>query len=111
MRYFLLPKLCEVFASLTTSRFSIPDPEPAVLVVTQVRSRGSSRARCPSCSRTWARCSAGLVHVERGADAVAGAVPVVQPRLPHRCLPREGIRDESAGVLGENSRGESDVAL
>jgi hypothetical protein len=49
-----------------------------------------------------------LVHREERADPVAGAVRVVEPRLPQE-LPRERVELRARGALREGLHGERDV--
>ncbi len=49
-----------------------------------------------------------LVHAQVVPDAVAGAVPVVEPRLPER-LPREHLEALAGGAGRELRRGDRDV--
>ena len=50
------------------------------------------------------------MHVEVGADAVAGAVAVVEAVGPEE-LPREGVESEAGGAFGEDGGGEGDEAF
>ena len=51
-----------------------------------------------------------LVDVEGGADAVAGAVAIVEPHAPERRA-RQDVQRQPRGPLGEDRRVERDVAL
>ena len=51
-----------------------------------------------------------FVDREEAADAVAGAVGVVEPGLP-QVLPRQAVELAAARALGEHRAGERDMAL
>ena len=87
------------------------DAEIAVLVVTRfVREDVAGREGHLAVLDARADADGSLVHVEVGADAVAGPVPVVEPLAPEE-LAGEGVEGEARGAFGEDGGVEGDDAL
>src|SRR5262252_10715878 len=83
------------------------DTAPALLVVARLiryHHAGLKRLVTPA----WPQTLWPFMDVEKGADAMAGAVPIVETGVPH-VGPRQGIQHHPARAFREFLPGQGDV--